>query len=87
MLNNYAYRFGVKMVLVLIFLLSAGFAFAQEEISGKVVDATSGQSMPGTSVYLKGTTMGTLTDVNGLFSINVNMGDVIVFSYVGYLTN
>jgi len=85
MLNNYAYRFGIKLVLGLIFLLSAGFAFAQEEISGKVVDAKSGQSMPGTSVYLKGTTMGTLTDVNGFFSINVNKGDVIVFSYVGYV--
>jgi TonB-linked SusC/RagA family outer membrane protein len=55
-------------------------------ISGKVSDAT-GQGLPGVSVRLKGTTVGTMTNVNGNYSLTVPDGaGTLVFSYLGYET-
>lgn len=57
-------------------------------ISGKVVDEN-GVELPGVNVSVKGTQVGTLTDVNGSFSLdNVPGGEkaVLLFSYVGYMT-
>ncbi|WP_461453345.1 SusC/RagA family TonB-linked outer membrane protein [Mucilaginibacter sp.] len=56
----------------------------QAPVSGVVKDET-GQALPGVSVTIKGTTKGTRTDANGAFSLNVAPGDVLVFSYVGYV--
>src|SRR5688572_30642464 len=53
------------------------------EIKGKVVNEM-GQGMAGVSVVLKGTSIGTMTDDQGIFSINASKGNVLVFSYVGY---
>jgi TonB-linked SusC/RagA family outer membrane protein len=54
------------------------------KISGMVRDAN-GQALIGVTVTVKGTTKGTQTDVNGRFSVDANVGDVLVFSYLGYL--
>ncbi len=51
-------------------------------VSGTVTN-TSGETLPGVSVYIKGTENGTVTDVNGKYSIKVPKGSVLVFSYVG----
>ena len=65
---------------------SSSAAVQQEKkgtVTGKVVDK-SGESLIGVSVKVKGTTLGTITDVNGNFSlINITPSDVLVFSYVG----
>lgn len=53
-------------------------------VKGIVKDAT-GEALVGVSVSIKGTTTGTQTDVNGAFSLNANPGDVLVFSYIGYV--
>jgi len=53
-------------------------------LKGFVRDA-SGQPLIGVSVSVKGTSTGVQTDVNGKFAITVNTGDVLVFSYIGYL--
>ncbi|EHQ30479.1 SusC/RagA family TonB-linked outer membrane protein [Mucilaginibacter paludis] len=53
------------------------------KISGIVRDA-SGQPIPGVSVMLKGTTQGGQTNNNGQFNINANIGDVLVFTFIGY---
>ena len=53
-------------------------------LKGFVRDA-SGQALVGVSVSIKGTTNGTQTDVNGKFSINANVNDVLVFTYVGFI--
>ena len=66
---------------LIIFLLMTTFVFAQQ--SGMVVDQND-EPLPGASVVIKGTTMGTTTDFDGKFSINVNQGDVLVVSYVGF---
>lgn len=55
----------------------------QKNISGKVVDSTGG-SLPGVSVVVKGTTNGTITDVDGKYSLsNVPENSVLQFSFVG----
>jgi TonB-linked SusC/RagA family outer membrane protein len=53
-------------------------------VTGFVRDA-SGQPLIGVTVNIKGTTRGTQTDVNGRFNIPVNTGEVLVFSYIGYV--
>jgi len=53
-------------------------------VSGVVKDET-GAALPGVSVSIKGTQKGTQTDGNGKFKIDAAPGDVLVFSYVGYL--
>ncbi|WP_428329775.1 SusC/RagA family TonB-linked outer membrane protein [Mucilaginibacter sp.] len=54
-------------------------------VKGKVVDET-GQVLPGASVKVKGSNAGTVTDVNGAFSIDVPDGGILVVSYIGYKT-
>ena len=41
-------------------------------------------SLPGVNVIIKGTTMGTITDGNGYFSIKAKRGDILVFKYIGF---
>lgn len=50
---------------------------------GRVTDAT-GAPLADVSVVVKGTNRGTVTDANGNFSIQVNEGDVLIFTFVGY---
>lgn len=55
-------------------------------VSGRVVDDT-GSPMPGVNVVVKGTTVGTTTDIDGRYSISVEDGNaVLVFSFIGYET-
>jgi TonB-linked SusC/RagA family outer membrane protein len=56
------------------------------EVRGKVLDE-SGTGMPGVTVLVKGTTVGTATDMNGNFSLNVpDASGTLVFSFIGYKT-
>src|SRR5690606_33064092 len=52
-------------------------------ITGTVVDA-SGQPIPGVTVSVPGTTVGTSTDLDGKYSINVPEGATLVFSFIGF---
>ena len=67
------------------FLLFCPFLlWAQEfNLSGVVVDNT-GETLPGVSIAVKGTTRGVITDMNGAFQLKVSKGETLVFSYVGY---
>ena len=54
---------------------------------GSVSDASTDGPLPGVSVVIKGTQTGTQTDFDGNFSLSgVSSGDVIQFSYIGYVT-
>jgi TonB-dependent starch-binding outer membrane protein SusC len=62
-------------------------AYAQElTVTGTVTDAADGTTIPGVTVVVKGTTLGTVTDIDGKYSIKVKSGDILAFSYVGYTT-
>lgn len=61
------------------------FIFAQaNQISGTVTDEA--EALIGVSVFVKGTTNGTITDFNGAYAISASPADTLVFSYIGYLT-
>ena len=57
----------------------------QARISGTVTDEN-GESLPGVSVVIKGTTTGTVTDANGNYSLTAIGSDVLVFSFIGLKT-
>ncbi|EDM35454.1 putative outer membrane protein, partial [Pedobacter sp. BAL39] len=65
--------------------LSGGSALSRIKIDGVVRDAT-GQPLIGVSILLKGTQVGTTTNSSGRFSIEANIGDILVVSYLGYAT-
>lgn len=67
------------------FLLSSTLAFAQNKVTGTVTDKT-GAPLPGVNVLEKGTTNGSITDVDGKYSINVEKGKTLMFSYIGFTT-
>jgi TonB-dependent starch-binding outer membrane protein SusC len=59
----------------------------QVSVTGSITDANTGESLIGVSVVIKGTTTGTVTDANGKYSISVtDKNAILMFSYVGYLT-
>ena len=60
-------------------------AFAQTTVKGKVIDET-GETLIGVNVVEKGTTNGSITDLDGNFSVTVNNGEkaILSFSYIGY---
>ena len=69
--------FGIMMSLVV---------FGQQVIvSGTVTDAADRQTLPGVNVVVKGTLTGTITGVNGEYSLMAKPGDVLVFTFIGYL--
>ena len=71
-------------LLGLAFFLSFGIAVAQRTVKGIVTDAADGTTTPGVNVVVRGTTIGTITDMNGKFSLGVPSGATeIVISAVG----
>ncbi|GAB2587435.1 SusC/RagA family TonB-linked outer membrane protein [Spirosoma areae] len=55
-------------------------------LTGTVTEQETGNGLPGVSVVVKGTTTGTTTNSNGQYQLNVPEGAVLVFSFVGYLS-
>lgn len=58
---------------------------AQKTISGTVTDAANGDALIGANVLVKGSGTGTITDIDGTYALKANEGDVLVFSYTGYV--
>ena len=55
-------------------------------ITGTVTGADDGLSLPGVSIVVKGTTTGTASDIDGNFSLTVPEDAILVFSFVGYVS-
>ncbi len=53
-------------------------------VKGKVTDSSTGEALPGVSVKVKGSTIGTVTDLNGNFTIQAPDNATLIFSYIGY---
>jgi TonB-linked SusC/RagA family outer membrane protein len=79
-----------KCVLTAVIALLLGLwlptkAFAQNRVSGSVVEANTNVPLPGVTVIEKGTSNGTTTNLNGEFVLNLNGENaVLVFSFIGY---
>ncbi|MCH7400085.1 TonB-dependent receptor [Belliella sp. DSM 107340] len=75
------------LLLICGFMLLFHQGYAQQStITGKVIDPDDGLGIPGVNILVEGTTIGTVTDVDGNFNVRANTNDVLVFSFVGYTT-
>lgn len=70
------------LILGLVVFNSLTVLAQEKSLTGTVTDA-SGGALPGVSVVIKGTTTGTISDIEGNYSLNVDMGKAIVFSFLG----
>lgn len=72
-------------MLIMLFMSLAAFSYGQQiTVNGTVTDGTDETTLIGVSVIEKGTTNGTTTDIDGKYSITVEQGTVLLFSYIGY---
>jgi TonB-linked SusC/RagA family outer membrane protein len=82
--------FSGRMLYLLIIMASfiaTGPVWAQTSVSGKVKSGDDNAPMPGVNIVIKGTSTGTITDVNGNFTINTSSSnDALLFSFVGFVT-
>ncbi|MFY0650674.1 MAG: TonB-dependent receptor [Cyclobacteriaceae bacterium] len=76
----------MKTCLFMLLILFGPGALAQsQKVSGKVTDE-SGEILLGVSITIQGTTTGTTTDLDGIFSLMADTDDILSISYVGYVT-
>ncbi len=75
----------MKLFFTALAVLMTSVAFAQNlTVTGNVTDESTGEPVPFASVHEKGTMNGTNTDADGVYSITVSQGAVLVFSSIGY---
>ncbi len=86
-MKNHFTKLAGKCSLLWLFLalLSIQHVYAQQTVRGQVTDET-GESIPGANVLVQGTTSGSVTDIDGNYSIAASSDAVLVFSFVGYHT-
>lgn len=75
---------GKFLLLCLVGMLMTVQGFAQTITVNGIVKDKTGEAVIGANVLVKGTTNGTITDFDGIFTLNANKGDIIVFSFIGY---
>src|SRR5690554_5598574 len=77
----------MKKLIFIMFLALFGISQvkAQINVSGAIAD-DQGVPLPGTSVIVDGTTLGTQSDFDGNYTISVEEGQVLIFSYIGFVT-
>jgi len=76
----------ISFILILLSAFSLQMLAQNLRISGVVRDAETKETLPGVSVVVKGSSTGTITDIDGNFSLSVSDGKTLQFSYVGYET-
>ncbi|WP_114752210.1 SusC/RagA family TonB-linked outer membrane protein [Pleomorphovibrio marinus] len=79
-------RFTNYLLVSVLWLFFLGTAWSQEtEVSGTVTSQDDGGPLPGVSVIVQGTTTGTITDLDGKYSLSVPSGDAsLEYSYIGF---
>ncbi|MEO9476058.1 MAG: TonB-dependent receptor [Cyclobacteriaceae bacterium] len=80
------YKLYRPFVVALIMMASFSHIQAQSKITGTVTGAQEGYGIPGVTIIVKGSNSGTTTDMDGNFSLEANSEDVLIFSFVGFLT-
>lgn len=78
--------FGLKWLFAVLFFLSTTMLYAQtKQISGVIIDELK-EPIIGANVTIKGTTKGTITDLDGRFTLEVSPSNLLEISYIGYVT-
>ncbi|WKN29668.1 TonB-dependent receptor [Porifericola rhodea] len=76
-------KLGLSSLMIVLFCFTSVQA-QNRTVSGKVTSAESGESLPGVNVIVKGTTVGTVTDIDGNYKLNVPQdASTLVFSFIG----
>lgn len=76
-----------RLLLLACAVISPGLLMGQNQsVNGIVTDQGSGEGIPGVNILLKGTTTGTVTDIEGKYQISVPADATLVFSSVGFVT-
>lgn len=84
--NSENQKHSLKILILMFFTVFSFSMYAQKTIRGTVSD-TSGDPLIGVNVVVKGTTTGTVTDIDGNYTLQVSGDDaILVFSYIGYST-
>ena len=84
-LTSNSYYTMKKIIFIMVAFFLPLVLFGQVKLTGVVKDAKTGEPMIGVTVKVKSTNTGSLTDVNGKFSVDVPANDAaLVFSYIGY---
>ncbi len=75
-----------RMLPLLLMLLMSAMAFGQRgTVTGVISDLETGETLPGANIVIQGTTTGTITDIDGAFTLGVPAGEVtLVASFIGY---
>ncbi len=77
----------LKMLLFVVAMLGFMLSYGQQKtVTGRVTDASTGEPLPGVSIVVVGTTTGTVTNMDGEYSLNVEQGQTLAFSFIGYVT-
>lgn len=66
------------------FLISPAMAQTVQKIKGSVLETANKEPIPGVAVMVKGTTNGTITDIDGAFTLTAKSNDVLVISFLGF---
>lgn len=74
------------LLIIMIALMGPLSGFGQVIVKGKVTSADDGQSLPGASIQVVGTSKGTTTNIDGEYSIEVSEDAELSVSFIGYLT-
>lgn len=74
-----------RVIITFLCLLCIVQAYSQSfTISGTITDRESNEPLIGAGILVKGVGRGTITDMDGKYSLEVKRGETLVFSYVGY---
>jgi TonB-linked SusC/RagA family outer membrane protein len=76
----------ISLVAMLTVLLFSTVLLAQTRVTGKVTNEKDNQPLPGVSILVKGTNVGTTSNSEGTYEINAPSGATLVFSFIGYTT-
>jgi len=87
MKQSYSWATARRLAILTLGLFLPGFIVAQSTITGKITDKGDGSPLPGVNILVKGATNGTISDVEGTFSLSVQgENPTLVFSSIGYFT-
>ncbi|MEA3477258.1 MAG: TonB-dependent receptor [Bacteroidota bacterium] len=78
--------FHLKRGILFLVVMSVAFILNAQDITvtGKISDAEEGEYLPGVTILEKGTVNGTVTDIDGNYTLKVPQGAILVFSFIGY---
>jgi len=86
---SFSLRKAMLIVLSLTFISNVLFSqneVQSQKISGIITDPATGESLTGVSVIIKGTSKGTISDLDGKFTLSTHRPATLVISYIGYIT-